>query len=159
MESQNADVAGSKKRGPHVVIASVPPERTRFQSKRSASGMSGTKNEYAYNRVVTHAKLYVEQSTPLGFGASMFEESIRKIDAEDKSGWPHDLGCGQCRCTTATTDVKDGWLWPGLRPSSSTAAARLAALRPSLPHNIAPQARARPTSYFRTLSYSRRKSL
>jgi len=43
MESQNADVAGSKKRGPHVVIASFPPERTRSQSKRSASGMSGTK--------------------------------------------------------------------------------------------------------------------
>ena len=68
MEPQNAVVAGSKKRGPHVVIASFPPERTRAQSKRSASGMSGTKNEYAYNRVelivwnpqvqhVTHAKL------------------------------------------------------------------------------------------------------
>jgi len=49
MESQNADVAGSKKRGRHVVIANFPPDRTRSQSKRSASGKIDTEDKSGWH--------------------------------------------------------------------------------------------------------------
>src|SRR5215831_232705 len=43
IEHQNASFAGSQKFGPHVVTASLPPDRARLQSSLTAFAISGTK--------------------------------------------------------------------------------------------------------------------
>jgi hypothetical protein len=63
-------VAGSKKRGPQVVTASLPPGRTACQSARTAAGISGDEEnaKHADNCIeLCVAKLHIKQVANLKF--------------------------------------------------------------------------------------------